>query len=132
MELKNRFQLLEDRTEDDSVEEQWDKVEELYSKASEKVLGFKRQIHKEWITPSTWKTIDQRSKICSTHSERVKERLKTRYSEINKEVKKATRKDRQNFVKDLAKEAEKAASDQRMGDVFQITKKLCGKKSNIK
>ena len=31
----------------------------------------------------------------------------------------------------MAKEAEKAASDQRMGDVFQITKKLCGKKSNV-
>ena len=29
------------------------------------------------------------------------------------------------------KAAEKAAPDERMGDVFKITKKLCGKKSNI-
>ena len=135
IELKNRFQLLENRNDDNSVEEQWNQVEELYSKASEKVLGFKRQIHKEWITPSTWKTIDERkrfkNKVCSTQSERLKDRLKVKYSEINKEVKKATRKDQQNFVEDLAREAEKAATDQRMGDVFQITKKLCGKKSNI-
>jgi protoheme ferro-lyase len=28
--------------------------------ASEKVLGFKSQVHKEWITPETWKLIDER------------------------------------------------------------------------
>lgn len=30
----------------------------------------------------------------------------------------------------MAREAEKAASEQRMGDIYQITKKLCGQKIN--
>ena len=36
------------------------------------------QVHKEWITPETWKLIDERkvvnNKICQTHSERIKEK----------------------------------------------------------
>lgn len=134
LELKNRYQILQNRNSEDSVEEHWNKVEELYSKTSEKVLGFKRQVHKEWITPATWKTIDKRKdfkkKVCNARSERLKDRLRAQYSEINKEVQKATRKDRQNYVENMAVEAEKAASDQRMGDVYQITKKLCGKKNS--
>lgn len=38
--------------------------------------------------------------------------------------------DRKNFIENMANEAEKAASEQRMGDVYQITKKLCGQKRN--
>ena len=57
------------------------------------------------------KTIDKRTqlkkKICSTHSERLKDRSKEQYSESNKEVKKANREDQQNFVEDMAKETEK-------------------------
>jgi hypothetical protein len=50
---------------------------------------------KEWITPETWKLIDERKvvnkKICQTHSERIKEKLRTKYTECNKKVKTATR-----------------------------------------
>ena len=30
----------------------------------------------------------------------------------------------------MAEEAEKAAAEQRMGDLYQITRKLCGKRRN--
>ncbi|KAL5005298.1 hypothetical protein ScPMuIL_018754 [Solemya velum] len=84
LELKNRYQILQNRNSEDSVEEHWNKVEELYSKTSEKVLGFKRQVHKEWITPATWKTIDKRKdfkkKVCNARSERLKDRLRAQYS----------------------------------------------------
>ncbi|VDI07730.1 Hypothetical predicted protein [Mytilus galloprovincialis] len=52
------------------------------------------------------------------------------YSNCNKDVKKATRKDKKDFIEGLALEAKKAASKQRMGDLYQITKKLCGQKRN--
>ena len=83
---------------------------------SEKVLGFKMQVHKEWITPETWKLIDERkvvnNKICQTHSERIKEKLRTKYSECNKKVKTTTRKNKRDFMGYLAREAESAASNQ--------------------
>lgn len=68
--------------------------------------------------------------MCNTHSERINEKLREQYSKSNREVKKATKMDRKNFIENMANEAEKAASEQRMGDVYQITKKLCGQKRN--
>lgn len=45
-------------------------------KQAKKTLGFKRQVHKHWITTDTWKIIDKRkylkAKLCNTHSERIK------------------------------------------------------------
>ncbi|CAG2227984.1 unnamed protein product [Mytilus edulis] len=120
LEIKNRFQLLDNLTTDDtttiSVNDEWQHIHEIYTEASKKVLGFKRQVHKEWITPETWKLIDERkevnNKICQTHSERIKEKLRTKYTECNKKVKTATRKNKRDFMEDLARES--VASNQRM------------------
>jgi hypothetical protein len=82
LEIKNRLQLLENLSIEDTktipVNDEWQQIHKIYTEASEKVLGFKRQVHKEWITPETWKLIDERkvvnNKICQTHSERNKEK----------------------------------------------------------
>ncbi|VDI48062.1 blast:Craniofacial development protein 2 [Mytilus galloprovincialis] len=138
LQIKNRFQVLEDTIEETSepasINNKWLKVEEIYKETSEKVLGYKRQIHKEWITQGTWKLIDERkeinNKLCQTYSERIKDKLRKEYSECNKKVKKATRSDKRKYTEDLAKEAEDAASNQRMGQVYQVVKQLCNKKTN--
>ena len=52
------------------------------------------------------------NKICQTHSERIKEKLRTKYTECNKKVKTATPKNKRDFMEDLAREAESAASNQ--------------------
>jgi hypothetical protein len=78
LEIKNRLQLLENLSIEDTktipVNDEWQQIHKIYTEASEKVLGFKRQVHKEWITPETWKLIDERkvvnNKICQTHSEK--------------------------------------------------------------
>ena len=75
LEIKNRLQLLENLSIEDTktipVNDEWQQIHKIYTEASEKVLGFKRQVHKEWITPETWKLIDERkvvnNKICQTH-----------------------------------------------------------------
>jgi hypothetical protein len=89
LEITNRFQLLENLSTEDTdtlpVTNEWQQLHKIYTEASEKVLGFKRKVHKEWITPETWKLIDERKvvkhKICQTHSERIKEKLRTKYTE---------------------------------------------------
>ncbi|XP_076090000.1 uncharacterized protein LOC143062030 [Mytilus galloprovincialis] len=136
--VSKRKTVLEDTVEETSepasINNQWLKVEEIYKETSEKVLGYKRQIHKEWITQGTWKLIDERkeinNKLCQTYSERIKDKLRKEYSECNKKVKKATRSDKRKYTEDLAKEAENAASNQRMGHVYQVVKQLCNKKTN--
>ena len=62
LELRNRFQVLQnhDSKNDIQIDDLWERVRETYSESSEKVLGYKRQVHKDWITPGTWKLIDER------------------------------------------------------------------------
>jgi hypothetical protein len=83
LEIKNRFQLLENLSTEDTDtipvnNDEWQQIHKIYTEASEKVLVFKRQVHKERIIPETWKLIDERkvvnNKICQTHSERIKEK----------------------------------------------------------
>jgi hypothetical protein len=80
--------------------------------------------------------IDERkvvnNKICQTHSERIKEKLRTKCTECNKKVKTATHKNKRDYMEDLAREAESALSNQRMGQIYQVTKQLSGKKSSSK
>ena len=120
LEIKNRFQLLENLSTEDSdtipVNDEWQQIHKIYTEASEKVIGFKRQVHKERITPETQKLIDERkvvnNKIGQAHTERIKEKLKTKCSECNKKVKKATRKNKRVSMEDLAREKESTASNQ--------------------
>jgi hypothetical protein len=57
LEIKNRFQLLENLSTEDTdtipVNDEWQQIHKICTEASEKVLGFKRQVHEEWITPET-------------------------------------------------------------------------------
>lgn len=79
----------------------WQKVKDTFTITSERVIGFKRQVHK-WITPDTCKLIDNRKelkkKMCNTHSEIIKEKRRDQYSNSNREVKIATKMDRKNFI----------------------------------
>lgn len=110
LEFKNIFQVLQYYGDEnwEVVDEQWSKICKLFSEASRKTSGFLRQvrIHKDWITTDTWKIIDKRkvlkAKLCNTHSERIKERLKEQYSSCNRDVKKATKKDRKSFLAHLS------------------------------
>ena len=63
-------------------------------------------------------------------SERVKGQLKQKYSELDKEVKELTKKDRIEFVEDLASEAEEAARRQDLRTLYKITKSLNGNVSS--
>lgn len=62
------------------------------------------------------------NKICQKHSGRIKEKLWTKYTECKKRVKTATLKNKRYFLEDLAREAETAASNQRIGQIYQVTK----------
>ena len=99
----------------------------------EKVLGFKRRKKEEWIRTKTWDKIDERKTIKNqmnaTKSERIRNRLKSKYSDLNKEVKKLCRGDKKAFVENLANEAEQAAVKQDLKTLHTITKTLTGKYS---
>ena len=94
----------------------------------EKVLGFKKRKKEEWIQGETWEKIETRrgvkQQMNSTKSERIRDQLRRKYSELDHEVRKMTKLDKRKFVGRLADEAEEAAGGQDLKTLYRINKML--------
>lgn len=105
-------------------------VKEVYQSTSEKIIGFRRSINKQWLTSDTWKAFDERAKlndkILSTGSSRLKEQTHKEYAKKFKEVKKRARVDKMNYLEERAEGAEKVAPRGDLRTVYKITKELSG------
>lgn len=116
-ELKNRFQILGEEQEMniDSFNQSF--------KAAGEVLSFKKRKKEEWIQWETWKKVETRKQIKqrmnSTQSERVRDQLRRKYSELDREVKRMTKLDKRKFVERLADEAEEAAGKQDLKTLYR-------------
>ena len=123
VEVKNRFQVLGEQQEMTI-----DGFNQALREAGEKVLGFRRKKKEEWIKEDTWKKIDERrqtkEKINNTRSERLKEKHRSFYSELNKQVKRMARADKKDYIEKLADEAEEAAGKNDLKTLYKINKQL--------
>ena len=133
LELRNRFNnALTDTSEetDHDATNKWDTIKKTYVEVATKVLGHKKKNHKEWLTPETWKKIEERKqlkiKMLSTKSARLQQQVQEAYKGKDKEVKKSARNDKRSNVEGLAAEAESAAARGELSTVYKITKRLCG------
>ena len=131
LELRNRFSVLTDTSEetDHDATNKWDTIKKTYGEGATKVLGHKKKNHKEWLTPETWKKVEERKqlkiKMLSTKSARLQQ-VQEAYKGKDKEVKKSARNDKRAYVEELAAEAESAAARGELSTVYKITKRLCG------
>ena len=127
LELKNRFQVLQNDT---SIS--IDSFNKILSESGESTLGFRKGKKREWISDSTWKEIEERKmlkkKLLSTKSARIREKIADQYREQDKSVKNAARKDKRMYIEKLAEDAETAAELKDLKTVYEITRKLMGKK----
>ena len=123
IELKNRFTALQDKQELDLYN-----FNEALLESGKKVLGPRKRRNETWISEKTWKKIEERKeekkKILTTKSERMKARLQLSYRALDKEVKKRARADRKAHIEKIAEEAETAASKQDMGTLYKLTRTL--------
>ena len=62
LELKNRSSVLSTQNEDTDIEESWNAIKNVYIETSEKILGFRENQQKEWISEETWKETERRMK----------------------------------------------------------------------
>ncbi|KAI4896154.1 hypothetical protein NFI96_009623 [Prochilodus magdalenae] len=115
----------------EGINQRWDLVRTVYQKSSETSLGLRETKKKEWITPETWKAIEERrdlkKKVASTRSERLQEKFKLQYREMNQKVKRSARTDKRAYLNNLASEAEEAARKGEQGKLYKITKTISGK-----
>ena len=101
----------------------------------EEVLGKRSRTQKEWLTAATLRVVDKRrEKKAETNMAKtraLKARLSGEHTALNKEVKKSARTDRREHVERMKQDAEDAAGGGDMRELYQITKRLAGKKSTL-
>ncbi|VDP23619.1 unnamed protein product [Schistosoma margrebowiei] len=133
--LNNRFQALQDllKEEETSMEDNWKGIKEALTSTCQEVLGLKKYHHKEWITTETLDKIKERKNnkaaLNNSRTQAEKVQAQAEYIEANKEVKKSIRADKNKYMEELAKTAEKASREGNMKQLYDTTKKLSGKYS---
>ena len=60
--LINKFQVLEEKPEGETINEKWQAVKESFTSTCKEVLGSIKQHHKEWILAGTLKKIEERKR----------------------------------------------------------------------
>lgn len=133
--LKNRFQTLQEAQDDfnntGNIDAAWGKISAAYTESSELCLGHRLGTKKDWIKKETWDAIEQRRKIkkkvVEAKSARLKVRYEEEYSDANRIVKRLARADKRTYMEELALEAEDAAKRGDQGQLYKITKLICGK-----
>ena len=129
--LSNKFQVLREMLDEESIDGKWKGVKKAVQSTCQEVLGSRKHGHKEWITAETLKTIEERKRkkaeLNTSRTRAQKIKAQREYAEVNRTVKKNIKTDKRKFVDMLAKEAEDAAYQGNMRELFATIKKLSGK-----
>jgi hypothetical protein len=131
LELRNRFSCLQvedEYNEGGTVEKKWSSFKDAYNKTAEMVLGYRKRKVKPCISPDSYKKIDERGKIKEAvdgaKSDRIKTMKKEQYRQKDIEVKRALRRDKREWIDNIAREAEKSAARGQMKGVYDAAKTL--------
>ena len=112
--LANRFQPLQELMEDSEtdIETQWEHSKKLWLDTCEEVLGKKKTQHKEWISADSIQKIEKRKAkktvLNLSRTRAAKARAQEDYTAADREMKKSIRKDKRDYIDDLARQAEDA------------------------
>lgn len=106
----------------------WEETKKILTQAADNHLGYKNNSRKEWISDETWRLVLERkeakSSINNSRTRSAKALCQQLHNSLNREVKRSARRDKRNWVNNIAKEAQAAAETYRMGDLYRAAKKL--------
>ena len=134
--LNNRFQILQEMlTEDDmDVHTLWEQTKEAVQTTCRKELGPLKKQQKEWIKEETLRKIEIRKQkkevlnSCKTRARKAK--AQEDYTQAHKTVRYMIKKDKEDFYEELAVQAEQAAHEGNMKELYDIGRKLTGRYSH--
>jgi len=132
--IRNKFQILAD-IDTDSIESKWERVKTALQSTCEEKLGYKKRSYKSWLRDDTVTKIEERRsiklKFDPARTRTQKTQAQAEYREIQKEVKKTAREDKRAFVGNMASKTQEPAERQDMKTLYDITKKLVGRKIDM-
>ena len=127
--LSNRFQPIEDDETD--IETQWEHCKNIWHDTCEEVLSKKKTQHKEWISADTVHKLeamrDRKTMLNNSRTRAAKVKAREEYTTANREVKRSIKNDKRDCIDDLARQAETAAGQGSLRNLYLVTKKLLGK-----
>ena len=110
---------------------QWEHCKKLWHDTCEEVLGKKKTQHKEWISADTIHKLETRRErktvLNNSRTRAAKARAQEECTAVDREVKRSIKKDKKDYIDDLARQAETAAGQGNLRDLYLLTKKLTGK-----
>ena len=110
--LSNRFQPLQELIDDEpDIETQWEHCKKLWHDTCEEVLCKKKIQHKEWISADAIHKLEtRRGKLLNNSRPRAaKAKAQEEYTAADREVKRSIKKDKRDYIDDLARQTETAA-----------------------
>ena len=131
--LSNRYQPLQELIEDNEtdVETHWEHCKKFWHGTCEEVIGKNKTQHKEWISADTIHKLEtkreRKTVLDNSRTRAAKARAQEECTAVNREVKRSVKKDKRDYIDDLARQAETAAGQENMRDLYLVTKKLTGK-----
>ena len=103
----------------------------LWQDTCEEVLGKKKTQHKEWISADTIHKLETRREgktvLNNSRTRAAKARAQEEYTAVDREVKRSIKKDKRDYIDGLARQAEIAAGQGNLRDLYLVTKNLTGK-----
>ena len=110
--LSNRLQPLQELREDSKtdIETQWEHYKKLWYDTYEELFGKKTQ-HKEWISADTIHKLEtrrQKTVLNSIRTRAAKAKAQEEYTAVDREVKRRIKKNKRDYIDNLARQAETA------------------------
>ena len=132
--LSNRFKVLQELYDEDegvNIDRHWSHIKEAVNTTCEEVLGRRKPQQKDWISAETIRKIqirkDKKRAVNSSRRRAAKVAAQKEHTAANREARKIVKTDKRDFVQGLAEEAERAAANRNMTQLYDKTKKLAGK-----
>ena len=128
LELANRYQLLSNLFEDEQWNKCGNKANQHGMKHVKRYSVRKTSQHKDWISAKTLGKAAERKQRKATINNSKTRAAKTEahrlYTEANKEVKRSVKRDKKDFVERMAGQAEVAAGQRNLKELYDITWRL--------
>ena len=131
IDLSNRFQPLQELLENEETEIEhnyWNHSKKLWLDTCEQILGPKKMQHKDWISESTILEIETRKAkkmvLNQSRTRTAKVKAQAEYNTANKRVKEIIKKDKNDYVDSLASQAEEAAGQGNIKELYMLSKML--------
>ncbi|KAK9727543.1 hypothetical protein QE152_g19131 [Popillia japonica] len=118
-----KFSVTKQQQDGDNIDGKWVQIKEIIHGTARKVIGYREQERKKWISEDTWNMIKKRkelkAKLNGMDGNSVNyEDIRKEYRELNKGIKKRARKDKRIWADNLARRAEEAAASHNTREVY--------------